>query len=191
MGNVIFEIHEDRQGRIWFSTMTGAVFILENDTIFEVTTREGLTANMLEDMYPDRSGQLWAATLNGLNKITLTPLLIQPYVENAVLHGLVRKQTDGSTSTLAGTRESWWCGSAITVSAIPLLRPTASHRIIVPSACRSPRSGWNYWATTSIRCRSSTCRSRPTVSKERKYACASARMHPGKGKQDRDNRTPP
>ena len=34
MQNVVFNIHEDKFGRIWFGSMTGEAFIMENDTIY-------------------------------------------------------------------------------------------------------------------------------------------------------------
>ncbi|MBT8234469.1 MAG: histidine kinase [Bacteroidia bacterium] len=51
----------------------GAGIVFWKDELFEeITTKEGLTANMLECLYVDHQGILWAGTLNGLNRISGT-----------------------------------------------------------------------------------------------------------------------
>ena len=45
------------------------VVIWDGKDMFEITTENGLTSNMLEDIHVDEKENIWASTLNGLNKI--------------------------------------------------------------------------------------------------------------------------
>ncbi|GJM33550.1 MAG: hypothetical protein DHS20C18_25510 [Saprospiraceae bacterium] len=69
------------------ATKGGGVVFWKDGQFDQITTKEGLTADMLECLYADENGVLWAGTLNGLNRITGT--WGQRQVEQiTVFHGL-------------------------------------------------------------------------------------------------------
>ncbi|MEM9680937.1 MAG: two-component regulator propeller domain-containing protein, partial [Bacteroidota bacterium] len=55
-----------------FGTKGYGVMLWKGDSVLQVSEKDGLTSNMLEDVHVDENGMLWAATLNGLNKIVRT-----------------------------------------------------------------------------------------------------------------------
>ncbi|MEM8525077.1 MAG: histidine kinase [Bacteroidota bacterium] len=55
-----------------FGTKGCGVMLWKGDSVLQVSEKDGLTSNMLEDVHVDENGILWAATLNGLNKIIQT-----------------------------------------------------------------------------------------------------------------------
>lgn len=52
------------------ATKGGGVVFWKGDQFEQITTEEGLTADMLEGLYADEKGTIWAGTLNGLNRIS-------------------------------------------------------------------------------------------------------------------------
>jgi ligand-binding sensor domain-containing protein len=57
-------------GTLVIATKGGGIVMLKDDEIQQLTTTEGLTADMMECVYADDQGNIWAGTLNGLNKIS-------------------------------------------------------------------------------------------------------------------------
>ncbi|MCB0565985.1 MAG: hypothetical protein KDD01_16565, partial [Phaeodactylibacter sp.] len=53
-----------------FGTKGWGVVRWKGEGILQITTDDGLTANMIEDVHVDENGILWVGTLNGLNKVT-------------------------------------------------------------------------------------------------------------------------
>ena len=47
------------------------VIIWDRKNIIQITEKDGLTSNMLEDIHVDAADDIWASTLNGLNKINI------------------------------------------------------------------------------------------------------------------------
>lgn len=64
------DIDEMPDGSLVFGTKGLGVVRWKGQDIVQVTTDEGLTADMIEDIHVDESGTLWVGTLNGLNKVT-------------------------------------------------------------------------------------------------------------------------
>jgi len=52
------------------ATKGGGLVFWKNGQFEQITTEQGLTANMLECLYADKQGIVWASTLNGLNRIS-------------------------------------------------------------------------------------------------------------------------
>ena len=55
---------------IVFGTKGSGVAFWKDDRIQQLTTHEGLTADMIENIYVDECGVIWVGTLAGLNKLT-------------------------------------------------------------------------------------------------------------------------
>ncbi len=69
------------------ATKGGGVLFWKDDQLEQITTEQGLTADMMECLHADQNGGLWCGTLNGLNKISGT--WGQRQVEQlTVFHGL-------------------------------------------------------------------------------------------------------
>ena len=66
------DIDEMPDSTLVFGTKGFGVIFWKGDSILQVTDKEGLTSNMLEDVHVDENGICWAGTMNGLNKITFT-----------------------------------------------------------------------------------------------------------------------
>ncbi len=54
------------------ATKGGGIVFWKNGKTEQITTSQGLTADMLECLWADEEGTLWAGTLNGLNRISGT-----------------------------------------------------------------------------------------------------------------------
>ena len=63
------DIDEMPDGSLVFGTKGWGVVRWKGKDILQITTNEGLTANMTEDVHVDENGILWVGTLNGLNKV--------------------------------------------------------------------------------------------------------------------------
>ncbi|MCB0567258.1 MAG: hypothetical protein KDD01_23060, partial [Phaeodactylibacter sp.] len=64
------DIDELPTGGLVFGTKGRGVIRWKGEDILQITTDDGLTANMIEDVHVDENGILWVGTLNGLNKVT-------------------------------------------------------------------------------------------------------------------------
>ena len=64
------DIDELPDGSLVFGTKGWGVVRWKGEDIQQITTNDGLTANMIEDVHVDENGILWVGTLNGLNKVT-------------------------------------------------------------------------------------------------------------------------
>lgn len=78
----IFEFDEDPYGAIWVSTGAG-MYRFKGDASCYLTTREGLSGNVVYLSQNDGKNNLWAGTENGLTRIALDrnsdPIAIQTY----------------------------------------------------------------------------------------------------------------
>ena len=64
------EIDEFSDGRLAFGTKGNGVVIGHPNNFQVITSKDGLTSNMIERLHVDSQDNLWVGTLNGLNKIT-------------------------------------------------------------------------------------------------------------------------
>ncbi|MCI0698766.1 response regulator [candidate division KSB1 bacterium] len=73
--NLVFAIHEDRNGILWIGTAGGGLnrFDREQETFTRFVNNPknpgSLNANVVSAIYEDRSGTLWAGSWTGLNKL--------------------------------------------------------------------------------------------------------------------------
>lgn len=56
---------------IWIGTSTNGIVVFDNDTVFNISSNDGLSNNSVTSLYL-KSNTIWAATNNGLNRITLS-----------------------------------------------------------------------------------------------------------------------
>ncbi|MCB0594697.1 MAG: hypothetical protein KDD28_11440, partial [Phaeodactylibacter sp.] len=68
--NRVEDIDELPDSTLVFGTKGWGVLRWKGEDILQITTDDGLTANMIEDVHVDENGILWVGTLNGLNKVT-------------------------------------------------------------------------------------------------------------------------
>ncbi|MCK4662164.1 MAG: histidine kinase [Bacteroidales bacterium] len=60
----------DYDNKIWLGSKGAGILIIDNDTIYQITKKDGLTSNSITSLFIDKN-IVWAATNNGLNKIKL------------------------------------------------------------------------------------------------------------------------
>lgn len=68
------DIDELPDGSLVFGTKGWGVVCWKDKDILQITTEDGLAANMIEDVHVDENGILWVGALNGLNKVTFDAL---------------------------------------------------------------------------------------------------------------------
>ncbi len=66
--NDIRDVHEDRQGNIWFATWGGGVVRYDGEAFQCITTKQGLVHNNVRSIFQDSRGYLWFATNGGITK---------------------------------------------------------------------------------------------------------------------------
>ncbi|WP_173021355.1 two-component regulator propeller domain-containing protein [Lewinella sp. W8] len=68
VGKYVVEIFEDRQGTLWFGTLSKGVARYDGDTLVYWTKADGLADNAVVSIVEDREGDLWFATHEGLSR---------------------------------------------------------------------------------------------------------------------------
>ena len=61
----VWAIHQDRKGRLWVGTQNGLAYQTEERVWKSLTTREGLSANVVRAIADDNEGNLWVGTAGG------------------------------------------------------------------------------------------------------------------------------
>ena len=76
------------------ATKGGGVVFWKGNRFEQITTKQGLTADMMENVYADDKGVTWAGTLNGLNRISGSwgNRQVEPIT---VFHGLPSNEING------------------------------------------------------------------------------------------------
>ena len=62
---MIHDIMEDSHGRMWFST-NGGVYIKENDSLSNISEKDGLKTSFVNQVIEDKNGSFWISTSKGL-----------------------------------------------------------------------------------------------------------------------------
>lgn len=101
--NVVWRIHEDRQGVLWVGTYGGGVNRIEGENISHLRKSNGLGSDIVWAIHEDASGALWFGTSGGLSVLrngALTTL--------TTADGLV---SDSVRSLAQGADGSLWIGT--------------------------------------------------------------------------------
>ncbi len=68
--NVIFAVHQARDGTVWAGTLSGGVSSFKNGTFKTYTTANGLGSNSITAILETSDGSMWFGTPNGLNVLS-------------------------------------------------------------------------------------------------------------------------
>lgn len=64
--NGVLTLCEDSNGNIWAGSNGGGIFVIENDSVKNYTTADGLSSNVIRKLYTDYDGSILIGTSNGL-----------------------------------------------------------------------------------------------------------------------------
>lgn len=80
-GDNISHIHIDREGILWLSTLGSGLirFNPSNSEFQQLTTRQGLSHNVINALTEDEAGNLWLSTNLGINRLDKQSLQIETY----------------------------------------------------------------------------------------------------------------
>lgn len=87
-------INNNYHSNNWLGTKSNGVVVYGNDTIYNISTKDGLSNNTIRSFF-QKENVMWVATVNGLNKITLKgPELKTNYEIEAfgTIHGIVSNE---------------------------------------------------------------------------------------------------
>jgi ligand-binding sensor domain-containing protein/serine phosphatase RsbU (regulator of sigma subunit) len=65
-------VTEDSESRIWAGSNGNGIFLIQADSVFNITTREGLLSNYCYSMVCDEDNNLWVGHKTGLTRIKTT-----------------------------------------------------------------------------------------------------------------------
>jgi ligand-binding sensor domain-containing protein/serine phosphatase RsbU (regulator of sigma subunit) len=68
---------EDQSGRIWIGSVGGGIFLLEKDSVLNLTSQEGLFSDYCYSLLCDSSGYIWVGHRGGLSRIHTNDLSIK------------------------------------------------------------------------------------------------------------------
>lgn len=61
----VYDLHEDRRGRVWVATLGAGVHRCEPDGVLSLTARDGLPTDFIRCVCEDREGNVWLGTEGG------------------------------------------------------------------------------------------------------------------------------
>lgn len=68
IGEYVREIFEDKNGVLWFGTLSKGLARFDGKKLKYLTTEDGLADNQINGIVEDKAGNLWLATTNGVSK---------------------------------------------------------------------------------------------------------------------------
>ncbi len=86
IGQYILDIHEDRQGHLWFGTLSKGAARYDGQTLTYFSTKDGLCDNAIVSITEDQAGHLWFGTHAGASKYN--GLTFTTFGEAEGLHGM-------------------------------------------------------------------------------------------------------
>ncbi|NKB65894.1 MAG: response regulator [Candidatus Latescibacteria bacterium] len=66
--NIVWDLHEDRNGYLWFGTIGGGVSRFDGQNFVNLTTQQGLADDIVVEIFEDRDGYLWFGTYGGVSR---------------------------------------------------------------------------------------------------------------------------
>jgi hypothetical protein len=74
LGNIVQDVHQDRNGKIWIATHKGLnLYLPDTKTFKNFSRKNGLPTSLIRAIEDDKNGQLWLATNKRISR--LNPLL--------------------------------------------------------------------------------------------------------------------
>lgn len=71
-------VTEDNNSNIWAGSHGNGLFLIKNDSIVNLTTREGLASNFCYSLVCDKNNVLWVTHKNNLSKVRLRDFSVKP-----------------------------------------------------------------------------------------------------------------
>jgi signal transduction histidine kinase/CheY-like chemotaxis protein/ligand-binding sensor domain-containing protein len=70
LGNIVQDIHQSRDGKIWIATQKGLNLYLPKTSSFQhFNSKNGLTTSLIRSIADDKEGNLWLTTNKGISKL--------------------------------------------------------------------------------------------------------------------------
>ncbi len=76
---ILGPVAEDNESRVWIGSNGNGVFIVEADSIFNITTKEGLLSDYCYSLIRDDRNNIWVGHKGGLSRINTTDLTVKPF----------------------------------------------------------------------------------------------------------------
>jgi len=101
-------ITEDKDSRIWIGTKGSGVFLIESDSIANLTAREGLLSSYCYSIICDDNNNIWIGHKGGLSRIRTSDFSIKPiqHIEN-----ITDSYNFNSNSIAKDSNDRIWFGS--------------------------------------------------------------------------------
>ncbi|MBN1990049.1 MAG: SpoIIE family protein phosphatase [Bacteroidales bacterium] len=84
--NRVYDIAEDKNGRIWFATRLGLYAVDENKLLsfyHDADNANSISSSEIYSLLIDSSGDIWIGTINGLNRLSATDFSVTRYMRGA------------------------------------------------------------------------------------------------------------
>jgi len=106
----------DKNGNMWFTTLTEGVYKYNGSTFVNFTTKDGLCSNKVNSLIEDSEGLLWFATSKGLcrfdgNVFTQFPLPQEEIPSVSLETGLPSRITEEVLSLIQDKSGDFWLGT--------------------------------------------------------------------------------
>jgi len=106
----------DREGNMWFTTLTEGVFKFDGTNFTNFTIKDGLCSNSVNSVIEDKKGNLWFATAKGLckyngNDFTNYPLPQENPQSLSPETGLPSSETETVLSIIQDRKGNFWLGT--------------------------------------------------------------------------------
>lgn len=76
-GSVIYSLSEDLNNNIWAGTQGGGIYFIQQDSIMNLTQKEGLFSDYCYALAHDKKGFIWIGHRNGYSKVNVNTLSIK------------------------------------------------------------------------------------------------------------------
>jgi ligand-binding sensor domain-containing protein len=115
-GDIVTNGFLDRNGNMWFTTLTEGVYKFDGSSFINFTTKDGLCSNKVNSVIEDKNGVLWFATSKGLcrydgNAFTNVPLPKEEVPRVSPETGLPSRPTQEVLSILQDGGGDFWLGT--------------------------------------------------------------------------------
>jgi ligand-binding sensor domain-containing protein len=115
-GDVVKRGYLDKSGNMWFATTKEGVFKYDGKTFTNISTKEGLCSDMVDDIIEDDNGLMWFGTAKGLCSYDGTNFVNIPLPQEETESvspetGLPSRRTEIILSLIRAKNGDFWIGS--------------------------------------------------------------------------------